>query len=362
MRHLNAVLVLALAMGGLSACQQQSDPELRAAITALASNQAARPAGADASADALKPQLDAIKESIRELRQAQQDDSRKSKADLSTEIASLMSKVQELDRRMQSGEAAAVTTREAATGAKTDAASALTALSGIKVALDDLAAKVKGSDPAEYLKLIREIGEKERQIANVEGERDKAKADMDAVNAKVAELQGSIDTLKAEMAQMGGADISKHPQFVEQRKKLQDAEAERRNLQKEYDQLKVLVDDMRKTGVVGGTPAATGDAAKPATPAEPYVAGFEATVGTATYNPEAQKHVIIAKIKDGAAPTVGEVLDIVNDKGEKVCAFRVMTIYEDNSFGGMRTDSAITPAPTRGDRVLRPRSTEARGN
>jgi hypothetical protein len=38
-----------------------------------------------------------------------------------------------------------------------------------------------------------------------------------------------------------------------------------------------------------------------------------------------------------------------------------MSIYENNDFGGMRTDTAIAPAPTRGDRVMRPRAPEAQG-
>lgn len=360
MRFSCGLALSGLALAFLASCNQQSDPDLRAAVTALANAQAARPAATDSGTEALKPQLDAIKESIRELRQTQQDDGRKYKADILTEIAGLANRVQEMERRATASDANGTATKDAATAARTDTANALTVLAGIRVSLDELAAKVRGADPAEYLKLMREIGEKERQIAAAEAERDRAAAEAKAGADKMLALQTEIDSLKAEIAKLGGADVSNHPQFIDLRRKNQELEKSLRENQKEYDQLKGLVDDWRAKGLVPNSDGTT--EVKAPESAEPYAAGFEAIVGTATYNPENQKHVIIAKVKEGGQPQMGEVLDIVNAEGKKICSFKVMGIYENNDFGGMRTDSNIAPAPTRGDRVLRPRAPQAQGN
>jgi outer membrane murein-binding lipoprotein Lpp len=353
MRRTIVTAALAAAMLGIgclaAGCSKnESDPELKAILAKMADG-----SGSDAG---LKAQIDSVKDAVRDLKASVGESERKVSGDVGTKLDTLLARLNTLEQKVDAGEAAGRTARESIASIKGEVTGISGTVTNLKTNLEDVASKVKASDPQEYLKLVKEVGEKERAAA-IE------KMGREAAESREKKLQGDVDTLRAEMqalkddlSKAAGADVSNHPALLDLKKKLSTVEAELRDAKKENAKLTAYINDMPKNGAAPGT-----STPKPVG-ADPWVAGFRGTVTSATFSPEDQSYTILAEVAEGNPPAIGDVLSVLDDKSQVICEFKVLKTYDAKVFGGIQIGNKQVPtAPTKGDKVVRMKTAEAAG-
>jgi TolA-binding protein len=356
MRRLLTVLIAAAVMAG---CQPQSDPELKAALVKIATTPSSAPQAANDPSLTLQPRLDSIRESVREVRDAISGSERK----VTAELGAILTRLDAAEKRAGAAEVEATAAKTAAENARSETTQVAVTLASLRTAFEELASKVRVADPERYLEMMREIGEKERQVSQAQVELERAKLASDNNEKQLADLRAEIATLKGEIEQLSGASINRHPDYVALQTRNRDLDRELRATKQEAERLKTLVDTM----VAGGSTApqnGTAPAATPANqpnPASPWAGGFQAEVTNVQFNQETQSHTVLAKLLEGDPPRVGDVLTIIDSDNQKVCDFRVMRLWEEGAFGGSRIDRGPIPAPTVGDKIVRARNAEAQG-
>jgi uncharacterized phage infection (PIP) family protein YhgE len=338
------VLIGAAAMLFAGCQKSESDPEL----TAILKKMADTPASSTGDAG-LKAQVEATRDAVRDLKQSQADDLRKLTAELMTKLDSLSKRLSDAEVKLDSTDAAGRSGREALAQMKTDIAAVGAVSNELRTTIGDVASKIRTADPEKLLEAWQKIGEKEREVAAAKAAQETAERKLAEAASKLDANDAEITRLKEDASKAQGADISNHPAMIDLRRKNTELDKNLRDAQRQLDQLKAYIDTLQK-----GTPAPAPGPGSAAVAGDPWEAGFRAIVTSAVFVPDTSAYNIIADVKEGTAPAIGDVLSVMSEKNEVVCEIRVIRLWDNNGFGGVQIGGkAISPAPTKGDRIVR---------
>ncbi|MCK6439309.1 MAG: hypothetical protein L6Q71_03800 [Planctomycetes bacterium] len=235
-------------------------------------------------------------------------------------------------------------------------------LNTLKGAVDELKVTLATVDLQKFLDVSRQLAEVTGRAYKAEGERDAAREMLTAADATMTQLKGKVSELEARMGEMSGSDISKHPDFVALKKKVDELVDGKEKLQKDYDKMKALADAQAEeiNNLKAGVPAQP-KPAETSTPTAGFEAGFRSVVKTAQFFEVSKQFNMLVDLKEGEMPKKGDVLVILNEKEEVVCELKVTAIFDGVQFGGETIAASVDNPPTQGDVVRRRRAISAGG-
>lgn len=329
------VVMLTVVMALCCGCGRSSDADPQAYAQVVAASR-----GSD---EAIKVQVETMRDQIRDLKGLLADNARAVNIQIATEMASLTTRLKNMDGLLEEG----ASSTKSLEGELRRMGGRMEALESLRGTLQ----KLQDFDPAAFANLTTKIAEKDGELIRVSASLDAAKSAVEDLSRRLSAMAVNEQKLKDELAHVSGADISKHPMLLETKQELAALKEKNRDLQKEYDRTVALARDLQNK---------IDELAKGATPqplpptASKYEAGFSATVKSTDFLPDNQQWIILATIKEGALPARGDRLMILGKEGEALCEMKVTEVFDEKQFGGKTIDATAEKIPTDGDGIVRP--------
>ncbi|MDC1141929.1 hypothetical protein OAU50_02455 [Planctomycetota bacterium] len=230
-------------------------------------------------------------------------------------------------------------------------------ISTLKLMIEALETKVKNVDPAETLKIQKELLVKEMDLKAETAKTAQLVLDIEAAKAAATVLEAEIAALKEQVSGLEGDDVSRHPMFKDLKSQYRTAKAEIDTLRDDRDLWRKKHDELVEQ--LGGTkPVKPDDKPDDTTPKIYDFKGKVAVVNSGT-RPGTDSSVLVS-ISSGTVPPIGAELVVLDSDGKPVCHVKIIRHYhvgDDNGnpvnqLGGTTVNEKATKPVTRGDVVV----------
>lgn len=208
-----------------------------------------------------------------------------------------------------------------------DLQATITTLRGM---IESLESKVKSVDPNEVLNVQKDLINKEADLRLEKQLKEAALAEVSAMKDQLAAAQAEVENLKAEMAGLQGADISKHPMYREKEAENRKLAGDLKKSQSDYENLKLRYDELEAQLRKGANPPE--EQPKPSNP----VYDFSGTVTEVSKGsrPDGPSYLLVGGIK-GTVPAIGTELVVLDPKSTLICKVKVVRHYHFNDNDDM---------------------------
>jgi predicted nucleic acid-binding Zn-ribbon protein len=232
-----------------------------------------------------------------------------------------------------------------------------TTLSGLRSAIESLESKGRNLDPNQVLEVEREKMRLEARLESESTRRESIEAEAARLSDEVKALQQAVVEAEGRAEGLAGEDISRHPMFIDQRRKLTEAQAELARARSDFENLErkynALLEQLRQ----GARPPRESDPDAPRLDPDNY--RFMGNVGTVRVRPNRPSYLIVT-IRAGSVPPVDTELLVLDSRNQRVCMVRVVQHFhaDDNpdlpvdELGCVAIDETSGKPITEGDTVV----------
>ncbi|MBZ0135307.1 MAG: hypothetical protein K8I27_02900 [Planctomycetes bacterium] len=195
-------------------------------------------------------------------------------------------------------------------------------ISTLKGMIETLETKVKGVDPNEVLSTHKELINKEADLRVETQAREAAEAEIATLKATVSTLQDDLKVAQAEVQALKGEDISKHPMYVDLKKKNRELENDLKVQTDAKDALQKRVDDLEAHLKSGSNPPPE----EPKVDTKDYT--FTGTVVSVRSSARAGgPSLLMVKVDSGTPPPKDSELVVLDEKRNPICKVKVIQHY-----------------------------------
>lgn len=198
-----------------------------------------------------------------------------------------------------------------------DMESSIKALSNM---IETLEKKVKDVDPNQVLTLQKDLITRDADLKLEQSARANAEAEIARLKTELTNTKAEVDLLKEQMSGLVGSDISKHPMFLEQRKKTRDVEQERDKARSDFDNMKAMYEDLVKRKGGEGPKVEEPDRSS-----ENFI--FSGTVLSVTKTRADSQSILLVEVKKGTVPALNDILIVLDARNNEVCRVKVIRHY-----------------------------------